>query len=272
MRFPAVSGTFYDADPAKLRKDIRRCFLSGRGPGELPDEHNRGSSRKIRGMVVPHAGYVYSGEIAAHAYLELWKDGIPETIVVIGPNHYSDWPAAALSSENYLTPFGEVGVDMHTSKMLEGGYIQFDDISQASEHSIEVQLPFLQFLSGDFEFLPVCMGAQNVDTAISLGSRIAGLLKGKDAVIIASSDFSHYVPAASAQVKDMKAIESILALDPVRLVKTVIGERITMCGYGPVAAMLSAVDSTKGTLLSYGHSGQVEPMENVVGYGAIKIE
>jgi AmmeMemoRadiSam system protein B len=272
MRFPAVAGTFYDADPAKLRANIRRCFLSGRGPGELPGQDNRGSSRKIRGLVVPHAGYVYSGEIAAHAYLELWKDGLPEIIIVIGPNHYSGWPAAALSGENYLTPFGEVEVDRHTSKMLEGGQIQFDDISQASEHSIEVQLPFLQFLSGHFEFVPVCMGAQDTDTAILLGSRIAGILRRKDAVIIASSDFSHYVPAASAQVKDMKAVKSILDLDPVRFVKTVTNERITMCGYGPVAAMLSAVDATKGTLLAYGHSGQVEPMENVVGYGAIKIE
>jgi AmmeMemoRadiSam system protein B len=272
MRNPAVAGAFYDADPAELRESIRRCFLSERGPGQLPDESNRGSSRKIRGLVVPHAGYMYSGEIAAHAYLELWKDGLPETIVVIGPNHYSGWPAVALSEENYLTPLGEVEVDRHTSKMLEGGAVHFDDLAQVSEHSIEVQLPFLQFLSHDFEFVPICMGAQDADTAISLGSRIADVLVKKDAVIIASSDFSHYVPPASAHMKDMRAIKSILGLDAVRFLRTVSDERISMCGYGPVATMLSAVNGTVGTLLSYGHSGQVRAMKDVVGYGAIKIE
>lgn len=271
MRYPAVSGMFYDSERDSLLASLRRCFLSPRGPGELPDENNRGSSRRIKGIVVPHAGYIYSGEIAAHAYLQLWKDGIPDTVIIIGPNHYSSMPAIALSAEDYRTPLGDVEIDRRISSMIEGDPAEVDDISQSSEHSIEVQLPFLQFMNPEVKFVPVCMGAQDSSTALLLGRRLRDIAARNDTVIIASTDFSHYVRPEEARTKDMIAIAAILRLDPSSFLDTVCRHRVSMCGYGPVAAMLEATKGSEGVLLSYGHSGEVQRMESVVGYGAIKV-
>ena len=272
MRQPAVSGAFYDEDPDILRSSIARCFLSARGPGELPSQSNMGSSRRIRGVVVPHAGYIFSGEIAAHAYLGLWKDGLPDTLVVIGPNHYGTSPHVSLSDEDFVTPLGVAKVDAALSQKLAGGMVRFSSISQASEHSIEVQLPFLQFLRKDITFVPVCMGRQDPEHALTLGKRLSAALAGRDAVIVASSDFSHYVPPEIARKKDALAIDRIVKLDPAGLYETVISEDVTMCGYGPVMTMLHACGGNAGTVLAYGHSGEVRQMDDVVGYCSIKIE
>ncbi len=272
MRQPAVAGAFYEEEPSALRQSIARSFLSPRGPGELPSQSSMGSSRRIRGLVVPHAGYLYSGEIAAHAYLSLWKDGIPGTVVVIGPNHYGTSPAVSLSDDDYMTPLGVAKVDISMSRALAGGPIKFNNASQMTEHSIEVQLPFLQFLRKDLSFVPVCMGVQDTEHALLLGRRLSAALTGLDAVIIASSDLSHYVPAELARRKDTLAMDRIKALDPTGLYRTVISEGITMCGYGPVMAMLHACGGTTGTVLAYGHSGEVRRMGDVVGYCSMKIE
>ncbi|MBX8637168.1 MAG: AmmeMemoRadiSam system protein B [Thermoplasmata archaeon] len=272
MRQPAVAGSFYDEDPGILRASIARCFLSARGPGELPSQSNKGSSRRIRGIVVPHAGYVYSGDIAAHAYLSLWKDGLPDTVVVIGPNHYGTFPAVALSGEDYVTPLGVAKIDLALSEKLAGGQVMFNDMSQSSEHSIEVQLPFLQFMRKDVSFVPVCMGRQDTERVVMLGKRLSTALEGRDAVIVASSDFSHYVRQEVAKEKDALAIDRIVKLDFAGLYETIRSEDITMCGYGPVMTMLYACKGTRGTVLAYGHSGEVQQMNDVVGYSAIKIE
>ena len=195
-----------------------------------------GSSRRIKGIVVPHAGYLYSGEIAAHAYLQLWKDGLPDTIVVIGPNHYGTFPPVALSGEDYVTPLGVAKVDATLSEELAGGPVMFSDISQSAEHSIEVQLPFLQFLRKEISFVPVCIGQQDMEHAMLIGSRLSKSLAGRDAVIIASSDFSHYIPPDRARKKDILAIDRIVRLDFAGLYSTVRAEDITMCGYGAVMA------------------------------------
>ncbi len=272
MRYPAVAGAFYDSSAEGLKTQVRGCFESKLGPGELPSKGNEGKSRKIRGIVVPHAGLMYSGPVAAHAYLELWKDGLPEVFVIIGPNHYGTSDLAALSSGDYITPLGTAHLDSSLSRRLEGGLFDFDDEAQAGEHSIEVQLPFLQFMRSEIRFVPVCMGAQDYETARQVGLKIASAIKDVDAVVIASSDFSHYVTPEAAREKDMVAIDRILHNDPGGLYEAVVGRDISMCGYGPVMAMLCAVGSGQASMLAYGHSGQVERMREVVAYCSIKVE
>lgn len=268
MRQPAVAGSFYEAREDALRKSIEAAFLSPLGPGRLPSG-SPGRSRSIRGIVVPHAGYRYSGHVAAHAYLSLWEDGLPGTIVVIGPNHYGTSEWALLSDEDYVTPLGIARVDKEINSRLKGGLFDIDNLAQASEHSIEVQLPFLQYMRREISFVPVCMGAQDYETARYVGERIRGALEGRDAVVIASTDFSHYVSETEAKRKDAMAIERIVACDPAGLYDTVISKDISMCGYGPVMAMLACIAPARGRVLCYGHSGQVEPMRQVVGYCSI---
>ncbi len=272
MRYPAVAGSFYASSPESLGRQVRDCFTSSLGPGELPSAENRGRGRRIRGVVVPHAGLVYSGPVAAHSYLELWKDGLPDLFVIIGPNHYGTSSLASLASEDFLTPMGEAHVDQQISGKLEGGLFEFDDEAQSGEHSIEVQLPFLQFMRKEVRFVPVCMGAQDYETAREVGRKISKAIEGMDAVVIASSDFSHYVTPEAAREKDMVAVDRIIHNDPMGLYDAVTRLDISMCGYGPIMAMLSAVSFSRAEMLHYGHSGQVERMREVVAYCAIKIE
>lgn len=272
MRHPAVAGTFYEDSPELLRRRLHDCFTSPLGPGEVPAAGNRGDSRKIKGVVVPHAGYVYSGHVAAHSYLEIWKDGIPDLFVIVGPNHYGTSSWSTLSREDFQTPLGIAHVDEQVSERLSGGLLEFDDAAQSAEHSIEVQLPFLQYMCDDVRFVPVCMGSQDYETAVEIGRRIRGAIAGKDAVVIASSDFSHYVPAEEAKKKDMLAVDRILNNDPQGLYETVVSRDISMCGYGAVMAMMCAIDFKEARLLAYGHSGQVQKMRDVVAYCAIKME
>lgn len=272
MRNPAVAGAFYEGSEEGLRKQLRSCFTSPLGPGELPSDANRGKRRKIKGVVVPHAGYFYSGHIAAHSYLAIWKDGLPDVFVIVGPNHYSSSPWASLSTEDFLTPLGEARVEGELSKKLSGGLIEFNDAAQYSEHSIEVQVPFLQFMDAGVKFVPVCMGSQDFETASEVGRKIAAATEGLDAVVIASTDFSHYVKPEEARKKDMLAVAKILDNDPEGLYDVVVRKDISMCGYGPVMAMLTAVKFTGGEMLAYGHSGQVQNMRDVVAYCSIKIE
>lgn len=272
MRYPAVAGAFYERSAEELRNQIQNCFLSPLGPGELPSASSMGSSRRIKGVVVPHAGYLYSGHVAAHSYLELWKDGLPDLFIVIGPNHYASSSWASLSTEDFMTPLGTAHVDREITKKLAGGVFEYDDEGQSSEHSIEVQLPFLQFMRKETTFVPVCMGAQDYETAREVGRKIAAVTADMDIVVIASTDFSHYIPAEIAKQKDELAIDRILKGDPEGLYDTVVRHDISMCGYGPVMAMLSAVSFEKATMLSYGNSGQVQKMRDVVAYCSIKVE
>lgn len=272
MRYPAVAGAFYERDAGALRAEVESCFKSPLGPGRVPGREEAGKRRRIRGVVVPHAGLMYSGPFAAHSYMEIWKDGLPDVFVVIGPNHYATSPTAALSTGDFMTPLGKAEVDAALSEKMRGGLLEFDDVAQASEHSIEVQLPFLKYMDDDVRFVPICMGAQDYESARRVGERVRKAVEGVDAVVVASSDFSHYITPEEARKKDMVAIERILANDPEGLYEAVIGRDISMCGYGPVMAMLCAVDFQSATMLAYGHSGLVRPMHEVVAYCSIKIE
>ncbi len=273
-RRAVVAGHFYEGRKEKLEEEIRNCFL--KGPGNLPEVRKNGG--KIKGLVVPHAGYIYSGYVAAFAYYEL-AGSFPDKFVILGPNHHGYGASVAIMSEGtWETPLGEVKIAGDAKKYCRG-IIKDDEIAHRYEHSIEVQLPFLQFLSSEFTFIPVCFGWQDWDTV----KEAADVLKeAEDAVFIASSDFSHVsfsgFPTPEdieefVKKKDMMAIEKILQLDAKGLIETVEENNITMCGYGAVAAMLEALKgrAKEARLLKYATSYDVEPGTYCVGYAAIAI-
>ncbi len=270
MRHPAVAGQFYPAEKEGLDILIRELYLHPLGPGEVPNLVQDGA-RRIKGGVVPHAGYIFSGPIAAHFYYELAKDGFPESFIIIGPNHYGLGSPVALTLEDFLTPYGVVKVDKELAREIAKELVDIDSSAHRYEHSIEVQLPFLQFLKREIKFVPITMLSQEYEVAVELGEVLKEAIDGRDVVIIASSDFSHYVPKDMAYRNDARAIEKIVNGDVRGLYDVIYRYRISMCGYGPVAAMLTATGG-RGKLLKYATSGDVQSMPDVVGYAAIKVE
>ncbi len=267
VRRAAVAGQFYPGTKEELRKKIEQCFKHELGPGSLPGKE--GSAREIKGLVAPHAGYTYSGPVAAHAYKALYQDGMPDTFIVIGPNHHGMGASIALGSEAFETPLGTVEIHTDTVEKLKNGDVRIDNNAHVYEHSIEVQLPFLQYLYGDVRVVPICLTKQDYETAVKLGKLLKEVIADTDAVIIASTDFSHYVLKGVAEERDRMAIDKIIANDPESFYRTVMKEHISMCGYGPVVAAMVATGFTSARLLKYATSGDVMPMRDVVGYASM---
>lgn len=271
MRRASVAGQFYAGDAKSLREQIEQCFMGPLGPGRVPKLNPKGR-RNIVGGVSPHAGYMYSGMVAAHLYAMLAEDGFPESFVILGPNHTGMGSGLAISTQDFETPLGVAKIDHDLAKKLRKGLVDEDDHSHRAEHSIEVQLPFLQFMSPDVKFVPICMGFQDLEAATSVGELIRDAMKSKDIVVIASTDLSHYVPASVARQKDTLVMDSIKAMDPKRLYEVVRDEDISMCGYGPVIAAMTACAGGKAIVLKYANSGDVHPMHDVVGYASCVME
>ncbi len=285
VRYPAVAGAFYPGSKEALRRQIEQSYRHPFGPGRLP-EPKRGP-RRIKGLVCPHAGYVYSGPIAAHSYLALAEDGLPEHLVILGPNHHGRGAPVALCPEDHVTPFGTVPYDAGLGAHLVGGVIEEDRDAHREEHSIEVQLPFLQHLSERVTFVPIAFSFQEWDVAREVGEAVAKALKGKDAVVIASSDFTHVGPnygqmpsrgtsvSAFARRQDEEALHHIGRLDPKGLQDAVHEHDITMCGYGPVTAMLvaaKALGATEAQVLKYANSAEItNDLHLAVGYGSVVV-
>ena len=270
MRYPAVAGQFYAGSEAALRKQVEECFLHELGPGQLP-EINTNGPRRIRGIVSPHAGFVFSGPVAAHGFAELAKDGLPEVFIVLGPNHRGVGSGIAITTHDFETPMGLMEIEKNLASDLNRGIIDDTILAHRHEHSIEVQLPFIQYMAQDRKFVPICMLMQDYKSAVEVGKIIRQAIGDRDAVIIASTDFSHYVSPEKAQAQDNLAIQQILDLNPKGLFETVRKNRITMCGFGPVMAMLEAVQGSEAQLLKYSTSGDVQPMAEVVGYASIVV-
>lgn len=270
MRIPAVSGEFYPSEPKELRRAIESAFLHPLGPGIVPSlsEIRKG---KIIGGVVPHAGYIYSGPVASHFYSALAEDGFPESFIIIGPNHTGMGSLISITMEDFQTPFGIARIDVELAKKLHKEIVDLDPEAHIYEHSIEVQLPFLQFFKSGIKFVPIVMMAQEYDFALELSKIIREAIKEKDVVIIASSDFSHYVPRQMAYENDMKGIEKIMEGDIKGFYDALKKYKITACGYGPIATMLLATGK-KGKLLKYATSGDVFKMGEVVGYASMVVE
>jgi AmmeMemoRadiSam system protein B len=285
VRYPAVAGSFYAGSKDALLRQIAVAYGHPLGPGGVPVLSK--GPRRIKGLVVPHAGYAYSGPIAAHSYAALAQDGWPEHIVILGPNHHGIGAPLAVCPEDHLTPFGTVTYDSPLGNAIVGGLIESDAAAHREEHSIEVQLPFLQHLRPEVSFVPIAMIFQEWEVAKDVGATVAKALKGKDALIIASSDFTHVganygqlpprgtTVAEFARRQDAKALEAILKLDAKSLHETVRDHEITMCGYGPVIAMLTAakqLGATEAKLLKYANSAEITRDTNLaVGYGAVVI-
>ncbi len=276
-RRPRVAGQFYEGSPDALRAQVEGSFKSKIGPGSLPK--GPGNEGRIVGAVVPHAGYVYSGPVAAWSYSAIYRDRRPGSFVILGPNHHGVGSGVSLFPEGgWETPLGVAPIDEGLAKAIleTSDIIDRDSEAHAYEHSIEVQLPFLQYLFGQVRFVPISMMLQDLDTATEVGRDIAKAAKAKggDAVVVASTDFSHYVPKAVAHRNDDLAIQRILALDAPGLFKVVEERGISMCGYGPVMAAIeacSAMGAKRGELLKYATSGDVMPMDEVVGYASIAL-
>jgi MEMO1 family protein len=224
-RRPAVAGQFYPADGAALTQLIEQNFLDPRGPGHLPVRH-RSADRRIRAAVVPHAGYIYSGPIAAHAYAAIASERAPSTVLVLGVNHTGRGAPAALSARDWLTPLGRVPVDRDLVHALDHRPIEVDETAHAREHSIEVELPFLQYVVPFPRFAALSISMGPVGFLADVAAVVRKALQGRDVLILASTDFSHYVPAKTAERLDRKAIDQILGRDANGLYTTVVDQNI----------------------------------------------
>jgi AmmeMemoRadiSam system protein B len=273
-RAPSAAGTFYESTSESLRKRLEWCFLHKLGPGSLPSKPIK-AQRSILGLVSPHAGFIYSGPIAAHGYLQISTEPAPKVVAILGPNHTGMGAGVSIwDGGDWETPLGKVPVEMHLARSIaDTGAGELDGEAHLFEHSIEVQLPFLQYSLGEgFKIIPICMMLQDKDTSAELGSALARALKPTEALIIASTDFSHYEPYSVAYTKDSKVAEAILKMNPAGVGTTVEREGISMCGPGPVMAAMTAAKAMGATIsekLCYATSGDTSGSKGeVVGYGS----
>jgi len=277
IRRPTVAGQFYEGDAEALRAQIKNCFLSELGPKKLPNVNLHNHPRNIVGLICPHAGYMYSGPVAASAFYELALDGKPDTVVLMGPNHTGYGSALSLMREGvWRTPLGDIEINTEMANKIthETGVIDVDELAHRYEHSIEVQLPFLQFLYGNaFKIVPICFLMQDYDSAVEVGRALVEALDATNTVVIASSDMTHYEPAKTAAAKDQAALKAVTDMDAKRFYETVETRNITACGYAPITALITyakGVNAKEADLLSYHNSGDTTgDYSSVVGYAAV---
>ena len=276
IRYPAVAGSWYAGTPNFLRNQLEDLFTHKLGPGSLPKVVSNGP-RNLVGLVVPHAGYLASGPVAAHAYHQLATDGKPDVMVIIGPNHTGNGSGLSIMNEGvWRTPLGDVEIDADTANnvLSASSIIDVDDRAHTHEHSIELQLPFFQYLYGsEFKFVPICLMMQDFESSREVGKAVATALKGKNGLVIASSDLTHYEPQEAAEKKDKMAIDATLKMDEEQYYHVVNSYGISTCGYGPTIAAITAVKelgARKAQLLCYKTSGDViGDRSAVVGYASI---
>ena len=228
----------------------------------------------------PHAGYVYSGPVAARGFYETVTKELPEVVVILGPNHRGFGASVAMEEKDiWKTPLGETRIDKELAEKIVGlsPLIQADEKAHEREHSLEIQLPFLQYsYKESFKILPICMMEQDEVTSREIGEVLSKVLKEKNSLIIASTDFTHYQPKEIAEGQDKKALEAIFSLGPKNLARVVSRYGISMCGPGPVMAMLvatSLLGAKKARLLKYATSGDITgDYGAVVGYASLVVE
>jgi AmmeMemoRadiSam system protein B len=279
IRRPYVAGTFYEGNAESLKAQIESCFLHKFGPQKIPKVAVNGP-RKVIGLICPHAGYYYSGPVAANAYCELAQDGRPDTVVILGPNHTGYGSAIALMNEGFWrTPLGDVEIDEETANQIvrETRLVDVNDLAHRFEHSIEVQLPFLQYLYGnEFKFVPISFLMQDLQSAVEIGKALVEVLAAKNAAVIASSDLTHYEPQATAERKDMAALKAVEAMDENLLFSTIEEQKISACGYGPITTLITfakGLGAKEAKLLTHKTSGEViNDYSSVVGYAAVSFK
>ncbi len=289
-RHPAVAGQFYKGSPESLRKQVREFIV----PGAV--------KTKALGIVSPHAGLIYSGSVAGAVYSRI---ELPDTFVLIGPNHTGlGAPVSLMARGQWETPLGLIEIDetLAASILSKSPRIQEDSLAHLREHSLEVQLPFIQHFKKEFKIVPIQMLDTRLETCKEVGRAVAEAIKSwgegsgvrsqepeqeklrtpqsalrisPEVLIVASSDMSHYEQAAIAKEKDFKAIHQVLNLDPEGLYRVVKEYGITMCGFGPAVAMLIAcklLGATRAELIKYANSGEVSgDFDQVVGYAGVVV-
>jgi AmmeMemoRadiSam system protein B len=277
IRLPYRAGSFYAATSSRLNRELAGCFTHKFGPG-VPPSPSRQDLTKTVALISPHAGYMYSGPIAATGFHYIAKEGKPDTVIIIGPNHTGYGSGASVMVQGlWRTPLGDISINSCLASAIQRNsqYLDIDPIAHRYEHSIEVQLPFLQYVYDQFQLVPICMLMQDLEVSYDVGKAIADAVEGLNVLIIASTDFSHYEPQPIAVQKDEKAIIAITQLDQNALLNVIQTYNISMCGYGPVSAAIIAakrLGATKGRLLQYKTSGDIsEDFSQVVGYASIAL-
>ena len=278
IRKPAVAGSFYAGDSKSLNRQIENCFSHKIGPGEIPLVNPK-KENNIIGLISPHAGYMYSGPVAANGFYKIALDGKPNTIIILGPNHRGFGENISIMVEgSWGTPLGELEIDTEIAENIlkNSKTIKMDKKAHQFEHSIEVQLPFIQYIFGkNIKFIPICMTRQDINTDIEIAQSICSSVVDKNILIIASSDFTHYEPQKYAETVDKQAINAILEFNPKKLYDMIYRQNLTMCGPGPITVMLivcETLGAKKAELLKYATSGDVSGMyDQVVGYASIVI-
>jgi MEMO1 family protein len=265
IRLPAVAGRFYPSDPAELSALVRG--LAKAAPNV--------QSARVKACLVPHAGYVYSGHVAGAVFSRIT---LPRKILILGVRHFPrGQQLAILSSGAWRTPLGDAPIDEPLAEALRAScpLIHEDSVAHSGEHSLEVQLPFLQVLVPGFAFVPLALGTIRFEELVSVGEAVGrALASTKDqALLLTTSDLNHYEDDATTRVKDGKAIDRLLALDARGLYDACRNEKISMCGLGPAVAMLTALrtlDANHAELVRYGTSADVSgDTSAVVGYAGM---
>jgi len=265
IRQPAVAGRFYPGEPDVLRAEVN-SYLD-----------TVVTQTSALGCVAPHAGYMYSGHVAGAVYSALQ---VPNRCIVMCPNHTGKGQALSImSTGEWATPFGRVPIDSELAASLKKKFplLAEDTEAHRTEHAVEVQLPFLQVCKPDFTFVPIALGIRQCELLEALGLAIAEVLaqQSDSVLVIASSDMNHYENDRITRVKDRKAIDQVLALNPRGLFDVVTREEISMCGFGPTVAMLAAtkkLGAKHAQLLKYATSGDISgDRDMVVGYAGIVI-
>jgi len=260
MRTCAVAGMFYPREPSHLEQLLEK-FFSGIPP----------VSGNPLGIVSPHAGYIYSGQVAASAFGAISRD-FAGTFVVIGPSHRGY--TTCVSEVPWETPLGVVDTDAEFARALD---IETDEFSHHDEHSVEVQVPFIKYRFPRARIAPVMMGSQDYSGAIRLAEKILAAVRStkREVRIVASSDFSHYVPEQKAKDDDLWAIEPLRTLDTREFYRRIAERRVTACGYGPITAMVTAcagLGAKAAELIRYATSGETTgDYREVVGYASIAV-
>jgi MEMO1 family protein len=275
VRAPAVAGQFYEASERGLRRQIEASYAHRVGPGAAPPAPRPLPAGARWAYIVPHAGYVFSGPVAAHAFLDIAKRGVPETVIIVGPSHHMISHDLAVSQEGWRTPLGVAECDLPLAKQLVGGPVAHCDEDFAHEHSLEVEVPFLQHLSPGVKIAPLIMLDQSLEAARAVGARIAEVLGAnprKPIGVLASTDFTHYESAARAASQDQHALDAIARGSAVDLDRAVREHDISMCGPGPTMAVLEAFKPKATRLLKYANSADAEFMKGmaeVVAYASV---
>ena len=265
LRQPAVAGRFYPSNPKELSAFVR----------EYAQPNPRHPAAPVRACLVPHAGYVYSGHVAGAVFARIM---LPLKIIVLGVRHYPRGePVAILSSGAWRTPLGDAPVDAALAEELrrECSLLREDSVAHSGEHSLEVQIPFLQVLAPGFSFVPVALGTVHFESLTSVGEALSRVLGNstENILLVTSSDLNHYEDEKTTRIKDQKAIDRMLAFDARGLYDTCRNEEISMCGLGPAVAMLTALNALgvkKSELVKHATSADVSgDRSQVVGYAGM---